>query len=126
MWNHFDCPAEPAQPRPRPGACGQELYRWAIAAAFAERREPLEAVLVEIGAVRVLHLPGEPMLEFQNYARRLRPKEPVVLAGYGDISPGYLCTDKAYTEGGYEPSAANAAPGVQARVQEAIGKLLGR
>jgi len=111
---------------PAPGASGQELYRWAIAAAFAERAEPLEAVLVEIGAARVLHLPGEPMLEFQNYARRLRPKEFVVLAGYGDISPGYLCTDKAYTEGGYEPSAANAAPGVQARVQEAIGKLLGR
>jgi hypothetical protein len=109
---------------PAPGASGQELYRWAIAAAFAERAEPLEAVLVEIGAARVLHLPGEPMLEFQNYARRLRPKEWVVLAGYGDISAGYLCTDKAYTEGGYEPSAANAAPGVEARVKEAIGKLL--
>lgn len=111
---------------PAPGASGQELYRWAIAAAFAERTEPLEAVLVEIGAARVVHLPGEPMLEFQNYARRLRPKEWVVLAGYGDISPGYLCTDKSYTEGGYEPSAANAGPGVEARVKEAIEKLLGR
>lgn len=111
---------------PARGASGQELYRWAIAAAFAERTEPLEAVLVEIGAVRILHLPGEPMLEFQNYARRLRPKDSVVMAGYGDMSPGYLCTDKAYTEGGYEPSAANAAAGVEARVKEAIGKLLDR
>jgi hypothetical protein len=101
-----------------------EPYRAAIAEAFAARTEPLEAVLVTIGPARILHLPGEPMLEFQNYARSLRPKEFVVLAGYGDISPGYLCTDKAYTEGGYEPSAANAGPGVEARVKEAIRRLL--
>lgn len=99
-------------------------YRAAIAEAFAARSEPLDAVLVEIGPARILHLPGEPMLEFQNYARGLRPKEFVAMAGYGDISPGYLCTDKAYTEGGYEPSAANAGPGVEARVKEAIRRLL--
>ena len=112
--------------KPAAGASGQELYRWAIAAAFAERTEPLEAVLLEVGAARVLHLPGEPMLEFQSYASGLRPKEFVALAGYGDISPGYLCTDKAYTDGGYEPSASNAAPGTEASVKLAIRKLLGR
>ena len=101
-----------------------ELYRSAIPVAFAARKEPLEAVLLEIGPVRVLHLPGEPMLEFQNYARGLNLGRFVVVAGYGDISPGYLCTDKAYTEGGYEPSASNVAPGTEARVKEAIRKLL--
>jgi hypothetical protein len=105
---------------------GQELCRAAIAVAFTGRKEPLEAVLLEVGAARVLHLPGEPMLEFQNYARGLRPGAFIALAGYGDISPGYLCTDQAYTDGGYEPSASNAAPGTEARVKETVRKLLAR
>jgi hypothetical protein len=32
----------------------------------------------------------------------------------------------AYEQGGYEPGASNAAPGTEARVKEAIKKLLGR
>ena len=117
-------------PRPRAATAaarsGQEQYREAITAAFAERRSPLEASALELGQVTILHLPGEPMLEFQRYAQGLRPQGFVAVAGYGDISPGYLCTDRAFQEGGYEPSAANAGPGTEARVKQAIEKLLGR
>jgi len=42
------------------------------------------------------------------------------------MSPGYLCTDRAFVEGGYEPGASNAGPGTEVRVKEAIRKLLGR
>jgi hypothetical protein len=66
------------------------------------------------------------MLEFQSYAQRLRPESFVAVAGYGDISPGYLCTDQAFAQGGYEPSASNAGPGTEALLKEAIRKLLGR
>jgi hypothetical protein len=48
----------------------------------------------------------------------------VAVAGYGDIQPGYLCTDQAFQEGGYEPSASNAGPGTEARVKAAIRALL--
>lgn len=113
----FRLPPAGAKPIPDP-------YRAAIAAAFAQRTTPLEAVLLGIGPARILHLPGEPMLEFQKFALGLAPKSFVAMAGYGDMSPGYLCPDKAYTEGGYEPSAANAAPGTEARVKAAIRKLL--
>jgi hypothetical protein len=105
---------------------GTELYRAAIAVAYAGRKQPLESSSLEIGRVRILHLPGEPMLEFQTYAQRLRPENFVAVAGYGDISPGYLCTDQAFAQGGYEPSASNAGPGTEALVKEAIRKLLGR
>ena len=105
---------------------GTELYRAAIAVAYAGRKQPLELSSLEIGRVRILHLPGEPMLEFQTYAQRLRPESFVAVAGYGDISPGYLCTDQAFAQGGYEPSASNAGPGTEALVKEAIRKLLGR
>jgi len=105
---------------------GTELYRAAIAVAYAARKRPLELSSLEIGRVRILHLPGEPMLEFQTYAQRLRPENFMAVAGYGDISPGYLCTDQAFAQGGYEPSASNAGPGTEALVKAAIRQLLGR
>jgi hypothetical protein len=104
----------------------EERYRTAIPAAFALRREPLEAASLEIGAVGMLFLPGEPMLVFQEYARSLAPDRFVVLAGYGDIEPGYLCTDEAIRQGGYEPGASAVGAGGEALVKEAIRKLLRR
>lgn len=104
---------------------GQDSYRTAISLVFAIRQRPLQATSLEAGRVWILHIPGEPMLEFQRYAHAERPDEFIVVAGYGDMSPGYLCTDRAFAEGGYEPSASNAGPGTEARVKEAIRKLLG-
>ncbi len=106
------------------GRSGQELYRAAAGVAFAERKEPLDANLLKMGGVSILLLPGEPMLVFQRYALGLRPDEFVVVAGYGDISPGYLCTDEAFRQGGYEPHASRAGPGTEARVKAVIDELL--
>ncbi len=105
---------------------GQELYRTAITLAFCERRRPLQATSLRLGDVWILNLPGEPMVEFQKNALELRPGSFVAVSGYGDISPGYLCTDRAYVEGGYEPGASNAGPGTEARLRKVIRKLLGR
>ena len=63
------------------------------------------------------------MVEFQKYAQSLRPNGFVAVAGYGDISPGYLCTDRAMEEGGYEPGAANSGPGTEAAVKKVIQEL---
>ncbi len=109
---------------PRKPAAPVRDYRSSIAAAFARREAPLETFALAAGPARLLFLPGEPMLEYQKYARGLRPGQFVAVAGYGDVSPGYLCTDRAFEEGGYEPSAAHAGPGTEARVKEAIRRLL--
>jgi hypothetical protein len=119
-------PPKPRQPGAATPSDGQALYRAAIPVAFAARKTPLALSALELGQVHMLHLPGEPMLEFQRFAQRLRPNRFVAVAGYGDISPGYLCTDRAFEEGGYEPSAANAGPGTEALLKQAIEKLLGR
>jgi hypothetical protein len=108
------------------GRSAIERYRTAIAAAFAEREQPLEVSSLDAGDIRIVHLPGEPMLEFQKFAQAQSPGSFVAVAGYGDMSPGYLCTDAAFKEGGYEPSASNAGPGTEARVKEAIRNVLGR
>ena len=99
-----------------------ELYRAAIAVAFANRKDPVMLTSLQLGDIRLLHMPGEPLLEFQNYARSLAAN--VLVAGYGDLQTGYLCPDIAYEEGGYEPSASNAGPGTEGILRRAIEKLL--
>jgi hypothetical protein len=99
-------------------------YRGAILAAFARRTRPLPASALHVGAVSIVHLPGEPLLEFQRFAQQAGGSRFVAFAGYGDMAPGYLVPDEAYREGGYEPGASNAAPGTEARVKEVLQKLL--
>jgi hypothetical protein len=70
---------------------------------------PIDLACLDLGQAVVLHLPGEPFIEYQLAAQRLR-KDFVCVAGYGDGGPGYIPTDAAYLEGGYEPTVALAAP----------------
>jgi len=106
-----------ADPKARVGA--------ACRVAFHERiARPLELSALAIGPVRLLHVPGEPFIEFQLYAQRLAPKCFVAVAGYGDGGPGYLCTEKSYPEGGYEPTATLVTPASEAIVKKAIQHLM--
>ena len=75
--------------------------------------------------VHILHLPGEPMLDFQLFAQQARPCDFVAVAGYGDCGSAYICTDKAIAEGGYEPSASNVGPGSEMLLKNGIQALLG-
>jgi hypothetical protein len=79
--------------------------------AWLKRIErPIEVTCLDLGKVLVLHLPGEPFIEYQLKAQELRPDAFVCVAGYGDDGPGYIPTDRAFFEGGYEPTVALAAP----------------
>jgi hypothetical protein len=49
----------------------------------------------------------------------------VAVAAYGDLGPGYICTDKAFEEGGCEPADTGAGPGSEPLMNAAILKLLG-
>jgi hypothetical protein len=106
---------------------GERVYRGAILAAFGARiKQPLQVSALQIGKVLVVHLPGEPMLEFQRFAQSASPADFVTVAGYVDCGPGYLCTDDAFKEGGYEPTDANGGPGTEALVKAAIRKVSGK
>ncbi len=92
----------------------------------AERlKRPLELTALKVGRVHILHLPGEPMVEFQLYAQKQKPEDFVAVAGYGLGSPGYICTEKAFDEGGYEPSASAVKPCSEGLVKAGIRQLLG-
>jgi hypothetical protein len=84
---------------------------------------PIELTCLDLGAAAVLHLPGEPFVEYQLKAQELAADRFVCVAGYGDGGPGYIPTDKAYLEGGYEPTVALARPSEQALCR-AVARLL--
>ncbi len=85
----------------------------------------LDLGLLEINNVRILHLPGEAMIEFQLFAQKVKPKDFVAVAAYGDLGPGYICTERAFDEGGYEPTASRVVPQSEELLKAAIRKVLG-
>lgn len=100
--------------------------RAATEVAYAERiGVPLEISSLWIGNVGILFLPGECMVEFQRFAQTVRPAGSfLAVAAYGDLGPGYICTAKAFKEGGYEPSASHVGPESESLLKEAIRKIL--
>ncbi len=97
----------------------------ATSVAFAERCEqPFDISMLRIGPIHILHLPGEPMVEFQFFAQGLRPNGFVAVAACGDMAPWYICTEEAFIEGGYEPAASHSGPQSEHALKMAIKKLL--
>jgi hypothetical protein len=92
-----------------------------------QNEEPLELSCLTLKGARILHMPGELFVEYQLKAQELRPDLFVAMASYGDYAPGYICTEIAYTEGGYEASAMASLvdPGVEKVLTKAIRRLLG-
>jgi hypothetical protein len=83
--------------------------------------QPIDLTCLDLGKALVLHLPGEPFVEYQLKAQELRKEAFVCVAGYGDGGPGYIPTAKAYFEGGYEPTVALAADS-----EELLGRAMAR
>ena len=97
----------------------------ALRLAFRQRSgQPIELSMLAIGELRILHLPGEPMVEFQLFAQRCASQQFVAVAGYGDGGTGYICTQASYGQGGYEPTATAISPDGEAVLKSAIRQLL--
>ena len=86
----------------------------AIALAWIQRvksGKPVELSCLSLGQVKILHLPGEPFVQYQLAAQKMRPDRFVCVAGYGDCGMGYIGGDRIFTDrGGYEQSYAFAGP----------------
>ncbi len=99
--------------------------RAATRVAYARRADrPIDLSLLSIGDVHLLHLPGESMVEFQLFAQKVKPDAVVAVAAYGDLGPGYICTERSFSEGGYEPTASRVAPHSEYLMKTAIRELL--
>jgi putative membrane-bound dehydrogenase-like protein len=87
----------------------------------------IDVSCLTVGDSRVLHLPGELFVEYQLAAKAMRPDLKVAMAAYGEYGPGYIGTELAYTQGGYEtsPSASAVGPGSERILTAAMKSLLG-
>jgi hypothetical protein len=88
--------------------------------------DTIDVACLHLGKARVLHLPGELFVEYQLAAQKIRPDLFVAMAAYGDYAPGYIGTEAAYPQGGYEtgPHASLVAPRVEQVLMNAIKRLL--
>jgi len=86
-------------------------------------RIPLSCL--RLGTARILHMPGELFVEYQLAAQAVRPDDFVAMAAYGDYGPGYIGTEVAYTQGGYETGiVSRVAPKVEPVLMDAVRQLL--
>ncbi|MBN8626079.1 MAG: hypothetical protein J0M17_11370 [Planctomycetes bacterium] len=97
--------------------------------SFVLRRDearPIELSCLKLGDVYLVHMPGELFVEYQLAAQKLRPDGTVCMAAYGDGGTGYIGTEIAYEQGGYEtqPSSSNTAPQVEKVLMDGIKELL--
>ncbi len=63
---------------------------------------PLVVTSLQLGNTWLLHLPGEPFVEYQLAAQKLKPGGHVCTAAYGDDGILYIGTEISYSQGGYE------------------------
>lgn len=82
--------------------------------------------LLSLNDIRILHMPGELFVEYQLAAQAMAPKRYVAMAAYGDYGPGYIGTEIAYEQGGYETSerASDVAPSVEHVLMDGMRTLL--
>ena len=111
-----------------PKSSKHDLIRACRRLAWMNRSEAGHAITIgclQIGPVRILHMPGELFVEYQLAAQEMRPDLFVCMAAYSDHGPGYIGTAVAYSQGGYEvgpPS--NTAPEVEGVLMSAMRELL--
>jgi hypothetical protein len=86
-----------------------------------------QASRLRIGELEIMHLPGEPFVEFQLYAQGQVAKSSFVcVAGYGECGVWYYGPDRIFADrGGYEQTWSLTGP-CEAEVKSAISTLLAR
>jgi hypothetical protein len=109
-----------------PKAAAAKRNNGAFQLAWLMRKDvPIELNCLDFGGNAIsLFLPGEAFVEYQLAAKKMRSDAVVNVAAYGDDGPGYIPTDRAYLEGGYEPTVALAGPESEEILLTAIRKLL--
>lgn len=80
---------------------------------------------LRVGTAQALFFPGELFVEYQLKVKKMEPDAVVAVAAYGDGGPGYIGTQAAYPQGGYEVGrVSRTQPEVEGVLMNAIKALL--
>lgn len=85
-----------------------------------------EVQAIRVGDVVIIGLPGEPFVEIGLAVKQFSPAALTMIAGYANDAIGYVPTDEAFDEGGYEvmPPACILGKGAAHALTEAAWRLL--
>lgn len=70
--------------------------------------------------IRILHLPGEPFIDYQLYVQKSYPEKFIAVAAYGDGIPGYIPLAESFAEGGYEIRTSYVAPDAEQELKQVL------
>lgn len=74
-----------------------------------------ELQALKVGPYLFLTLPGEPMVDYGFQIEKTIGERAIpIVVGYANGNLGYICTDQAFQEGGYEPAHSASGPGAEA------------
>lgn len=85
---------------------------------------PLRWSVLQLGPLVICGISGELMTEIGMDIKRVSPFRHTVLMTHCNGNSGYLCTDAAYAEGGYEPMVSRTRPGTAQLIKEQMLQLL--
>lgn len=86
-----------------------------------------EVAALQLGSAAIVFIPGEPFAETALAIRRASVFELTVVVGFSEETIGYIPTDQAYIEGGYETDFGKwsfLSPGSEMRIQRGALSLL--
>jgi len=88
-------------------------------------RPTIDLPVLDFGDAVLTLMPAEAYVEYQLLAQQVRPKDFVVVMGYGECAPGYIPTERHWKEGdGNLGDWCWVAPGAQERMEKAIRAAL--
>lgn len=85
--------------------------------------KPIDLPVVDLGPARIVLFPGEAFVGYQLMAQEMKPDLFVQSIGYGECWPGYIPTASSF-EDRFEDTWLWVGPGCEARIREALAKVL--
>ena len=90
----------------------------------SETNSEIRLSVFKIGNLVLAGISGEVMTEIGMQIKDLSPYSNTHIVTHTNGSSGYICTDKAYPEGGYEVGATRIMPGVEALVVKKVSEMI--
>ena len=84
----------------------------------------INAACLAVNDIRVLFMPGELFVEYQLAAKKMRPRQHVAMAAYGDYGPFYIGTRTAYETDIYEVRSSPVTADAEAYILDKLEYLL--
>lgn len=84
----------------------------------------INAACLAVNDIRVLFMPGELFVEYQLAAKKMRPRQHVAMAAYGDYGPFYIGTRIAYETDIYEVRSSPVTADAEAYILDKLECLL--